>query len=313
MRENINVLYDVAKELDAKYYMFSDHREVGYKTKSNMIVDSYFPYMYKGKMLGASGHACGNRDIAISPFVANILRVRQADTSELCEILGFSRTSIKSILGAVKKKKIRLVLAGYGGTGANFMHWMNELCEMSDRENIFEEMQIFDADNWSLSNLPRIPINMSDYSYGGRAKVSAIPNENIARYIYTNYNFLDKETIKYFKEDTVIYGAPTIEARGWLSEAECMFVSATHKDAVCSLDINPHQNAGLQVEGYGKIDLARFFMNHLMMTIQFLKFLGEADLKEIDISEKIMDYSFQPDEYKTRRRTYKFPKGVENV
>lgn len=119
--------------------------------------------------------------------------------------------------------------------------------------------------------------------------------------------------------NTVYYGAPTIESREMFALIPNMkFVSATHGDNDCQLYIRPPQDSSLQVESYGMINLSVFFMNQLKMTIEFLDFLSQADNESFNESRMILDYSFAK-EYANKRtvttgltRTYNFPILTEN-
>jgi len=79
------------------------------------------------------------------------------------------------------------------------------------------------------------------------------------------------------KKSSIIYGAPGIETRQFLSNSQFTFFAATHRDGEYSIVENPDVDNDLMMETYGKINLSKFFLNHLSMTIDFLKYIGNTD------------------------------------
>ncbi len=104
---------------------------------------------------------------------------------------------------------------------------------------------------------------------------------------------------------TIIYGAPGIATRTVLSEYG-NFISATHGDADCRLDLNPHQDQELQVESYGVIQLGGFFMNQLRLAIGFLETLADDNFDPQAKDVTLMEYSFNGQSVKQTDRTYNF-------
>ena len=60
-----------------------------------------------------------------------------------------------------------------------------------------------------------------------------------------------------------------------MSDSNYTFVAATHRDSEFSLVENPRVDNDLMMETYGKINLSKFYLNHLMMTIKFLEYLRD--------------------------------------
>lgn len=112
-------------------------------------------------------------------------------------------------------------------------------------------------------------------------------------------------------EDVIFYGAPGLNTREELSEYGS-FISATHGDNGCRLDLNPTQagETQLQVESYGIIQLNAFFMNQLRMAIGLMEAITDPlfDAKAID--KNIMTYEFTGESKKRTDRNYNF--AIEN-
>ena len=100
-------------------------------------------------------------------------------------------------------------------------------------------------------------------------------------------DFETKNVIKP-KASTVFYGAPDITTRQNLSNVGS-FISATHASNGCNIYINPEQDAMIQVESYGMIQLTPFFMNQLRMAIGLLEILSADNVYEL---LEMKDHSF---------------------
>lgn len=103
----------------------------------------------------------------------------------------------------------------------------------------------------------------------------------------------------------VIYGAPGLRTREELSKYG-HFISATHSDAGCRLDLNPAQDLNLQVESYGVIQLSSFFMNQLRMAIGLLETLASDDLDLMEKDKELLAYSFDGKRKMKTDREYNF-------
>ena len=111
--------------------------------------------------------------------------------------------------------------------------------------------------------------------------------ERVRRGLYVRRRIVKDENgnrilkVSHTKKRHVLYGAPDIDTREKLSNVFSHFVSATHGGNDWCLVLNPEQNSSLQVESYGMIQLAQFFMNQLHMAISFMEFLAtDPDLDE---------------------------------
>lgn len=314
--QTINLSRFLSEEIRNKYEFFV---KGDFPTTANMSVDSFFPKLFNSKI---NTQAIRTSDIkfptsafAISEFVANSLEVRKAHISELCKVLNFTETQIKTLLLSVKRKKLDLYLIGFGGTGANFNYWLKELAEWTHTVNIFDTITIADGDKYTLSNVVRLPFDTRKYikpSY----KVHMFDNSsNLANKINVTTSTTHSHEIASLMVDgnsTIFYGAPDIHTRARLSDMEHVkFISATHSGNEAQLFLNPPQDDNIQIETYGQINLSVFFMNHLMMTIRFLEFLSNSDTINWNQSGEIMEYNFK-EEYNAERtnqtgRLYRFP------
>ena len=133
---------------------------------------------------------------------------------------------------------------------------------------------------------------------------------------YSNYTLPTTRSIQLPKDDIIFYGAPDIRTRAMVEEVQRFmnakqlgnfkFVAGLHGDDSCDLTVRPSVNESLQIEGYGVIRLAPFFMNQVMMTYNFLKFLAIDDEdKWNQNNNQFFSYSFKDAE--------KFPTSTKKV
>lgn len=92
-------------------------------------------------------------------------------------------------------------------------------------------------------------------------------------------------------ENSIFYGAPDINTRLAMANANSTLITATHGDDDASLILNPINQSELQVESYGMIRLTSFFMNQIRLAIGLLELLAsDQDLTERN--KKILDFSY---------------------
>lgn len=291
------------EEIRNKYEFFE---KGNFETTANMSVDSFFPKLFYKKMdaqrVPVYASTFNTSSFAISEFIANTLEVRKAHVSELCALLGYTHDDIKRMLLDTKRKKLDLFLIGFGGTGTNFNYWMKELNTWTHTVNVFNTIYVNDSDVFTLSNIIRIPFDFRTRTTVSDKKDNFDNSSNIASKIVTltgtdtakqhALHMSDDGTI--VNKDVIYYGAPDIGTRQDLSEAEHVrFISATHSGDEAQLYLNPPQDDTMQIETYGKINLSVFFMNHLKMTIEFIRFLSNSDSVAWNMSGEIMEYNFK--------------------
>ena len=130
-----------------------------------------------------------------------------------------------------------------------------------------------------------------------------------------NGNIVDFRTVSKIlpNGNTVFYGAPDINTRQNLSNVG-NFISATHASNSCNIYINPEQDAMIQVESYGMIQLAPFFMNQLRMAIGLLEILSADNSIELLAKKdhEFLSYQFNGESVLKNDRVYNF-KIIEDL
>ncbi len=308
MTKQIKINNLLFEKIAFRYSFFSDQTMYGSKIKNKMFLDTFYPYTLAlnivipgTEMKLASDKSDG---FAISEQVSNELGVRKLHISELITMLGYTKTDITKLLQGVKNKTYNLTLVGLGGTGSNFLHWMYEMAEWTGKIEIFNKVTSFDDDDFDVPNMLRIPfVPQFNNEIQTSKKVRCIPSQFkiIARYFTLHEARLTHEDILSGSpgnpEKTIIYGAPDIETREWLSSSFYTFIAATHRDSEYSLVENPRVDNDLMMETYGKINLSKFFLNHLTMTIKFLEHLRDREIpfgtiNEVNISHSNFDEAY---------------------
>ena len=239
--------------------------------------------------------------------------------------MGYTKTDIKRLFASVRSKKLTLNMVGYGGTSVNTMHWLYEMSKMVFAINTFKQIKIWEPDTIEVSNLLRFPIDTSsslktyhrsspayvgvpktDMANGELERLSTEKPEIHKSYLTTAADFSPYQQSNHtiLPADQIVYGAPDITTRQRLAPYG-NFISATHSDSSCRIDLNPEQDDTLQVESYGMISLSAFFMNQLRMAIGLLELLGsDQDLQEQD--KTILEYKFTGERLLQTDREYQF-------
>ncbi len=293
---------DIVKEMSDKIKIRYIDAKPEEHPLGNVVADVFFPNLVRRSIRRMPTTVrWSKRTFAISDFIAKELNITKMPFEDMVNILGYKKKDIKEILDSVKTKGYTLNMLGFGGTGTNFYHWLNEMCVLANTVNIFENINVYDDDEVDLTNVLRFPFDInvgSVYNSSGQngiLKTSLAWNHiastntvrtNISRVQITNENEFDADS-------NIFYGAPDIATREMFSalDTKLKFISGTHGDSECQLYINPPQNSDIQIESYGMINLSVFFMNQLKMTIEFMRLIGsDEDLFE---SREIMSYDFQ--------------------
>ena len=281
---------------------------------SNEIIDSFFPrlmYNCKFNVTELARDLIPSTAVAISGLVADTLNVKQIPVSELIRVLGYTTEDIRRLLRAVKRKDLTMVFAGAGGTGMNTAYWLTELCELTTIYKPFKKIYVYEEENIEVSNMLRFPFSYRHYDRPlpdlPTTKLQVISqfvdrlsqqvpvyNNRFIRLgtIYAPDDWTDRtpEGVPCTKPDTFVYGAPNLQHRNEMAQLG-NFIAATHADISCAIWLNPHQDADIQVESYGMIQLGSFFMNQLRLAIGLLELLAsDTDLNTQD--HNILTYSF---------------------
>lgn len=288
MQKQIKINNILFTQIENRYHFL--HRDrYGIRTfGGKLIVDSFYPQYVCREIANVRQPSLGavKNSYAISDRIAKELGCKQIHISELITMLGFTKTDISKLLQGVKNKGLNIILVGIGGTGSNFLYFMHKMTEWVGKDEIFVSVSAYDADKYDVPNMLRIPFipKLPGNFTNGPQKVVSIPPELklLSRLFSSNHvNFLPQTLTSLVasrsveKKNTILYGAPDMATREWMSNSDFTFIAATHKDNEYSLIENPEIDQDLIIETYGKINLSMFFMNHLSMTIRFLEELRD--------------------------------------
>lgn len=274
-------LYDVLKNaMEGRYKLYQRDSFNG----TNTVFDAYLPYYT----------ITGNGNIpltakAITHNTAKQMNIDLIPMEDLATMVGYTKKDLTKLFIAVKKKNINLYLLGAGGTGSSFIYWSERILEMIGQANIVNSVIIHDMDTWDITNLVRVPFDLSadevDEHFSSADKAQTIENKvrrmtgaksNVSKAKFGAMAIdIIKQKEKSINMRIVVYGAPDIETREMIydynqnNDDKLEFVSATHGAYNYTLASVPEQNSGLQLEAYGLIDLNMFHMNQLIMTLKF--------------------------------------------
>jgi len=232
-------------------------------------------------------------------------------------------------MGKVKTLRYNINFVGYGGTNVNTLHWLTEMSKLVNTVNLFESVIIYENESVEVSNLlrfPKDPSSLTPYPAGAEHKFSLLSGEleRLSReYCVCKGYYRPSSEIAGALQFTdyrgnavsskhIFYGAPNIDTRIALSKAG-NFISATHGSSECSLHLNPAQDADLQVESYGVIQLGGFFMNQLRMAIGFLEILADPDFDPTVQNKELLNFSFDGTAKLKTDRSYNFQLKHNNL
>ncbi len=283
MEKQIKINDIIFEKIKFRYNFFSDDRLTDRMRHNKLFLDSFYPYLIANKIIKPNNvitlQNSNNNGFAISERVAADMNARQLHISELTTMLGYTKTDISKLLQGVKNKEFNLTLVGLGGTGSNFLYWAYEMAEWTGKTEIFKDMYMFDEDEFDIPNMLRIPFIPQFNNNEGATKINCVPKkydmlaQKVRRYSDFLVEDMMEDNIFNYREKMVIYGAPDIHTREFLSASPITFIAGTHRDSTVSMVENPAVDNDLMMETYGKINLSKFFLNHLTLTIQFLKHL----------------------------------------
>ena len=301
MKKTININNLIFNKIKFRYHFFSATGYYGSRIANKLLLDSIYPSEIAKEIIGSRiiNNNIIDKGYCISERVSEDMNVRKLHISELISMLGYTKTDITKLLQSVKNKELNCVLIGLGGTGSNFLHWMYEMAQWTGKNQIFTSLYSYDDDDFDIPNMLRIPfIPQFRGETKDAKKCNNIPNKFkiLAQSIQYKNKRLTREKIEegqtVFRTNqrrkTFIYGAPDIGSREFLSASEFTFFAATHRDNEYSIVENPDVDNDLMMETYGKINLSMFFLNHLAMTIDFLKHLSTRE-ESMDPDERVIN------------------------
>ena len=290
MKKQIPLNHLIFEKVKFRYDFLDMGRVYDRGARGKLLLDTFYPMILAREIAYPVNGVLKlptNRDLggfAISERVAEDLSCRHLHISELVTMLGYTKTDISKLLQAVKNKAMNITLVGLGGTGSNFLHWLFQMSEWTGKNLIFHTVHAYDDDEFDIPNMLRIPFIPEFKSAQQTAKkVDCLPRkfEETASRWYTHPIRLEQNHLTQSGagniDRSVVYGAPDIATRAWLSASPYTFIAATHRDSEFSLVENPAVDDELMMETYGKINVSKFLLNHLTMTIKFLEHLRDRD------------------------------------
>lgn len=298
-----------------------NRHDVLIKTNKRLLLDNYVPFLFS-KDLGYQSNVLAamstyveryrTKDFTLSRFFERWLRLKRIPLEQQLKNLGYNLKDIKKDLLAVKKRKLDIVSIGYGGMMCNVFENLIELCEILSMNSIFHSINIFEREALEASNMLRLNTAESfslinDNTFKSRSsdnifrtsklglinqgKLSSLASISII--LSNNYFILSqflRENHKHLDPYHCIYiGAPDFDTRQVFAQKFLPFLALLHQNDNVSIIAKPIANTASQVETYGNIKLAQFFMNCLVATVEFIKILATRDNLEESNNEVLFD------------------------
>lgn len=298
-----------------------DRHSVLNKKNKKLLLDNYIPYIfsrdlgYQSNILAAMSsyvERYRTKDFTLSRFFERWLRLKRIPLEQQLKNLGYNLKDIKKDLLAVKKKKLDIVSIGYGGMMCNVFENLIELCEILNINNIFHSISIFEQETLEASNMLRLNtaesfslftdnsiINRSNntrlilgkLSLINRGKLVSLASTSLR--LHNNYfrlnEFLHMNHKNLDPYHCVYIGAPDFETRQIFAKKYLRFLALLHQNDNVSIIAKPIANTASQIETYGSIKLAQFFMNCLVATVEFIKILAIRDNLDEASNEVLFD------------------------
>lgn len=191
-------------------------------------------------------------------------------------------------LEAIKDRKIKLTVVGYGGAMVNLLFnlklWQHEL----GVNGIFDRMVLFENDNVEFTNLMRFGKEVVFEYYpkipGVSENVTALPKlmllreeKDLVNKVKPNMfnRWLNAEEAQLLHDAGYIFvGAPTFEARLFLEDKKFYFIG--HGNTEVDVTFAPKVNASLGNETYGTIDIPVLILNLHIATAAWIKHLASG-------------------------------------
>lgn len=128
---------------------------------SNVLVDSFFPSFliksYTNPRLDKEEFPY--TFAAISEFASQTMNVPLIPREDLFRMVGYTPKDIKTLLRAVRSKKLNFAMIGMGGTNSNTLYWLKEMCRLTNTPTLFRSLLIYEDDALSLDNIIRMPMS----------------------------------------------------------------------------------------------------------------------------------------------------------
>ena len=162
MKKTLKINNIIFTQIKHRYKFYDDSRVYNGIYKNKTIVDTFYPHNIARHIVGNNESSLRlshgiNDSYALSEQVAEDYGSKMLHISELVTMLGYTKTEITKILQKVKNNDFNIILAGAGGTGSNFLHWLFKMSEWTGKARIFNMMYIYDPDTFDIPNMLRIP------------------------------------------------------------------------------------------------------------------------------------------------------------
>lgn len=270
--------------------------------KRNLIVDSYIIKDFTNYLIDKGSRFYPDFKLPTSAYlinrwIASLIGIPSISISDLCLMLGYDKRFLKELFNEVRKKRLNITLVGIGGFGMNFLSNLIEISEYINEYKIFKSLKVYEKDNLEYSNIIRMmsrSISVSAFSelvylkdsnlLGDYFdKIDLLYNLDIRCLSYMKPIISKREYNEYFAHyNDIVIGAVDLKTRDSLYKSNIPFLCPIHNNNKNYLWSKPNVNTDLQIESYGLIDLSRFFLSMLKMTIEVLIALRDDKFKEID-------------------------------
>ena len=283
-------------QIYTRYYFAPLLTIPSYHSRVKQVIDTNIPFLifrdtHQNEFALANNLRYTKDLYSMSPLLSALTGAPLVPFKYLLSAIAPTDLDIHALLHEVKAKELSVIFTGVGGTGMNTLVWLSKLCELYHVTQLFKEIHIFEKDSVDFSNIFRFPIKLSQledtlFAEPKKAFLALPYAQQLATAVFTHDTFietLDDVPSLFLTEDSklkpnfVTYGAPFVANRNFLSSLG-QFISATHANNTASLYINPIADDSLQFETYGLIQLNSFFINQILMAIEFLNIL-QADLQ----------------------------------
>lgn len=296
----------------ARYAMFERPKS----GLNNVIVDSFIPrlmYRYNFDIDRMKEFAnFPKTSLTVSEWFSDLFGIQRVHIEQMMRLVGFRPSTVKKLLRDVKTQRNNVVFIGYGGTNVNTIYWLTQLCNYFGIVNLFKEATIFEDDYVELSNMLRFPKSMSKIHVNSTRvhkldllednEMNTLANKFDVRKTYFHRNHYQRYN------NCIIYGAPNLTTRQSMVESEYLsrVITATHSQNSCYIHANPQLDVDIQIETYGLIPLASFFMNQFRMAIGFLEIMAAGDTALQARDSEFLNYTFTGEDTVSPDRKYNF-------
>jgi len=216
----------------------------------------------------------------------------------------FKSKNLKDLIKKVNNKKLKVCFIGYGGMSTNVLYNLN-IINLATNMPIFNDVQIFENDNWALTNLFRIGKPMIHKTFSrfeedffedeSCPKIFTIDDEKrvAENFFEVNKKYLEEnEARKMIEEGYLFIGAPDFKTRKMLQEIGANFIMIGHSGNGVRITKNPIIQSGAVTETYGSIDISTLLMNLWGATFKLLPILAKKDIEEIEDDEELFKFNF---------------------